>query len=184
MIFITSDQHFNHRRVIEFCRRPFTDVADMNAEMIVRWNRRVRPNDTVYHLGDFGWNRGQGIVEHCGAILKRLNGRVTMLRGNHDYPAEWTKPGYPDPFIKDQIVEVRWEKRFFVLCHYPLADWPRRFHGAAHLHGHVHDRVDHIGVVPNRFNVSADVTAFAPIAIEEIIGKIVDVQERPREIEN
>ena len=46
-VFFTSDTHFNHANIIKYCKRPFASVEEMNGEMISRWNKVVRPRDTV-----------------------------------------------------------------------------------------------------------------------------------------
>ena len=33
-IFFSSDQHFGHRNVINFCDRPYADVKEMNQSLI------------------------------------------------------------------------------------------------------------------------------------------------------
>lgn len=53
MDFFTSDTHFGHVNIILYCNRPFASVLEMNEQVIARWNDRVGPRDTVYHLGDF-----------------------------------------------------------------------------------------------------------------------------------
>ena len=55
MQFFTADTHFFHERLLgisEFAPRPFLTVEDMNETIIDNWNRRVGPEDVVYHLGD------------------------------------------------------------------------------------------------------------------------------------
>jgi calcineurin-like phosphoesterase family protein len=52
--FFTADEHHNHSSIItKFIFRPFRDAAHMNETLIQRHNSRVKPADTVYHLGDF-----------------------------------------------------------------------------------------------------------------------------------
>jgi calcineurin-like phosphoesterase family protein len=46
--------------------------------LIHRWNKVVSQNDTVLHLGDFC------IQSPPRDILKKLNGKKLLLRGNHD----------------------------------------------------------------------------------------------------
>ncbi len=53
MKWFSADHHFNHRAVIDYCRRPFTDVDEMNAQLIRRWNVLVKPEDEVFYCGDF-----------------------------------------------------------------------------------------------------------------------------------
>ena len=53
--YFTSDNHFGHERVIQFDKRPFVSVEEMDAEMIRRWNAKVGKGDLVYVLGDMIW---------------------------------------------------------------------------------------------------------------------------------
>ena len=50
----------------------------MHEVMIDRWNSVVRPNDIIYHLGDFAFGR------HNIKIAERLNGKKRLIMGNHD----------------------------------------------------------------------------------------------------
>ena len=52
-IFFTSDTHFGHGGALGLYRRPFASVAAMNEGLVERWNEAVKPEDVVWHLGDF-----------------------------------------------------------------------------------------------------------------------------------
>lgn len=78
----TSDTHFYHTNIIKYCDRPFSDVNEMNEKIIRNWNERVMPNDLVFHLGDFGLFKRDKRPE---SVLNRLNGRIYLIRGNHDH---------------------------------------------------------------------------------------------------
>ena len=55
---ITSDLHLNHANMIKWYPkyRNFGDkIEDMNRGIIKHWNDNVKPEDTVYHLGDFAF---------------------------------------------------------------------------------------------------------------------------------
>src|ERR1039458_7684061 len=70
--FFTSDSHYFHRSILELGDgRPFDSVEEMNEAMIQRWNERVQPNDTIYHLGDFSF----GTQSQNNSVLSRLHGR-------------------------------------------------------------------------------------------------------------
>lgn len=51
--FFTSDTHFNHANIIRLCDRPFKNIEQMNETLIANWNQVIRPDDTIFHLGDF-----------------------------------------------------------------------------------------------------------------------------------
>lgn len=79
-VFFTSDTHFNHTNIIQYCQRPFKSTDEMNEAMIDNWNSVVGEDDTVFHLGDFCL----GGAEEWNKILNRLNGRIYLILGNHD----------------------------------------------------------------------------------------------------
>jgi calcineurin-like phosphoesterase family protein len=78
-IYFTADTHFSHDAIIRFCDRPFRDAQAMDDALVANWNRRVGPDDTVFHLGDFCWRKGDGL-----SLLAQLRGRKHLILGNHD----------------------------------------------------------------------------------------------------
>ncbi len=83
-IFFTSDQHFGHKNIIKFSNRPFNSVEEMDEMMIQRWNEKVGETDEVYHLGDVGLASSGKLRK----ILERLNGKIYLIKGNHEKSAE------------------------------------------------------------------------------------------------
>lgn len=79
MKYFTSDWHFGHRNVINYCNRPYADVDTMTKALIQLWNDTIKPEDTVYFLGDFSLN-----AKWSKAITPQLNGHKIMVPGNHD----------------------------------------------------------------------------------------------------
>ena len=81
----TSDYHFSHFNIIRYCNRPFKTVEEMNETIINKHNERVKPDDTVFFLGDFIFKGGnEGGVHRFRIFEKRLNGKFIFIRGNHD----------------------------------------------------------------------------------------------------
>ena len=80
-IFFTSDLHFGHENVIRFDNRHFNTVEEMDEEMIKRWNTKVGKGDIVYVLGDFIW---KATTNEAVNIIRRLNGQIILIKGNHD----------------------------------------------------------------------------------------------------
>ena len=81
MIYFISDTHFNHRNCIWHNNRPFKNVEEMDAQLIKNWNRVVKNNDEIYHLGDFAW---QVSPTRLKEIMEQLNGHKHLILGNHD----------------------------------------------------------------------------------------------------
>ncbi len=135
-IFFTSDHHFGHTNIIKFSERPFKDVQEMNEELIKRWNEKIQPNDRVYHLGDVGL----GNADELGEILKQLNGKIYLIKGNHESAAlkhanrfEWIKD-YFELGVADE--DAPNGKRKIILLHYAMKVWRSSFRGTWHLYGH------------------------------------------------
>jgi calcineurin-like phosphoesterase family protein len=76
----TSDTHFGHKNIIEYCNRPFRDPFHMNEAIVGMWNDMVAPGDIVYHLGDVALGKLDESLPYVG----RLNGTKILVPGNHD----------------------------------------------------------------------------------------------------
>lgn len=120
----------------------------MNESLIVTWNKKVTNSDTVYILGDFAWKNPKPFIE-------RLNGNKIFIIGGHDKKLHGEK-----------LMEIRVDKTWFVLCHYPLYSWNKEYYGSIHLHGHIHNHP--IEIKHNRINVCVDVWQYAPVSLEQI----------------
>lgn len=80
MKYYISDLHFDHTNVIKFDNRPFNSVEEMNSALIHNWNSVVKKSDIVYVLGDFCF----GNTERTNELFNQLNGKIILIRGNHD----------------------------------------------------------------------------------------------------
>jgi calcineurin-like phosphoesterase family protein len=170
MIFFTADTHFCHINAIKFCNRPFQNIEQMNKTLIENWNSRVAGGDDIYILGDFLF-RGTGV--EANEIVKKLNGKKYLIRGNHDRfldNKDFDKSGFV--WIKDYHV-LYYEKRKFVLFHYPIFEWDGYYRNSIHLYGHVHSGEMSQKVAGalggTAVNVGTDVHNYYPVSIEEIL---------------
>ena len=108
-VFFIADLHFGHKDVIAFDNRPFRNVEEMEEEMIRHWNAKVSKKDHVFVIGDmFG-----GVnTTHAGEIVHALNGRIHLIRGNHDPKGEVFESLFEEVALSKQIqVRVRGESR-------------------------------------------------------------------------
>jgi calcineurin-like phosphoesterase family protein len=162
--YFTSDTHFGDHRVLNLYPRPYTSTADMDQDLIRRWNAVVSPEDEVWHLGDFART-----AEIAAAVLPQLNGRKHLVTGNND-----TVAGMPPGWASLQpYAEIERDGRLLVLCHYPFRSWNRQHRGAVNLHGHSHGRMKPL---PRQCDVGVDVWDYAPVAWERLAVELLRPQ--------
>jgi calcineurin-like phosphoesterase family protein len=164
-IFFTSDNHFNHDGIIPRQPRPFRDLNDMNAGMIRLWNETVGPDDTVYVLGDFAYDRDYGwSVED---IFHSLNGHKHLIQGNHDEHEQHAKVLDLPWESQQSLTSIRVNGTWFTLCHYAMETWRGSSGGTIMLHGHSHGSMNR--TIPHRFDVGVDVWDYRPVPAEVFI---------------
>ena len=162
-VFFTADHHFGHTNIIRYSNRPFASAEEMNETLIKNWNREVSPTDTVYHLGDVSVLR----PEKTRGILDRLNGKIYLIRGNHDAAATHRLCRDRFEWIKDyQFVAFNGAVKV-ALCHYAMRVWDRKHHGAYHLYGHSH------GSLPPppgelSIDIGVDCCDYRPISLDQV----------------
>lgn len=136
-VFFTSDTHFFHKNILKFCpdTRIGADHLEMTELMVVAWNGRVKTDDIVYHLGDVSFGKS----DKTAALLKRLNGNIHLIQGNHDGGVVQGESRKRWASVKNyDSVKVGGET--IVLFHYPIVEWDKMHYGAWHLFGHVHGK--------------------------------------------
>jgi calcineurin-like phosphoesterase family protein len=161
-IWITSDTHFGHAKIIDYENRPFRDVEEMNESLILRWNNNVKPLDIVYHLGDFGL----GPTVEMARIRNRLNGSIVLVKGNHDDSlSKLLSIGFSG--IADRLV-LHYKYWEFTMTHVPQQDllYDEMSHGMINLHGHVHGKNR---ATRNRINVSCDAWDYTPVTLDDLM---------------
>jgi calcineurin-like phosphoesterase family protein len=182
----TSDLHFGHANVIEYCKRPFKNVHEMNQLLASRWNERVKPEDDVMFLGDWCLN------PKFYFWLKYLNfNHLYIVRGNHDRPSKLMAMLADDlsmqhllgkVSVHDQMTVEIGDKKFFCV-HRPLqsSDEIPTICGHVHErwlflkpgvvigeHSRSYDKVTKMLVQPI-LNVGCDVHGFYPISDEQVL---------------
>ena len=158
-VFFTADTHFGHAAARAFYRRPFADVAEMDAAMVARWNAAVAPGDEVWHLGDFAVH-----YPAPSPLLDGLHGRKHLITGNNDPTAVTALSGWASvaPYMELEIDGTR-----LVLCHYAFRTWRDMSKGALNLHGHSHGR---LRPQARQFDVGVDAWDFRPVTLAELKG--------------
>lgn len=170
MIWLTSDLHFNHVNILKYesVSRPFETLDEMNEVIIKNWNDRVKPEDTVYVLGDMI----MGQLDAGRECLKRLSGKIVLIRGNHDSPKRIEM--YKEMGIEvHDIYYLPYKGRYFILCHFPIASEEfikmviKDNSEVVNLYGHVHSNAPK-GYVNGTYHVGLDTNDLCPISIQQI----------------
>ena len=189
----TSDTHWNHKNVIKYCNRPFKQVCnvcdgtkedcaecngdgffplveEMNEKLIENWNKVVKPNDQVYHLGDLIFASKKA---HVTELFKRLNGHIHWIYGNHDKSFR----NAPGAAWQGDYKEVKINKQKFILSHYPFMSWNGQHNGTVMLHGHCHGNLKHNGT-DLLIDVGTDCWNYTPAHVDEIMAEVEKIKAK------
>ena len=180
-IFFTSDTHFGHSKIIDYCKRPFSSIEEHDKTLIQNWNNVVGQDDTVFHLGDFAYGNSQFISN----IIKQLNGNIILIKRNHDLRN--MNPTLYNMF-SDAVYQARIliDKQTVYLNHFPFLCFD---HGDINLYkdnysiqlfGHVHsgpltssEDTSRLNILlPTQYDVGVDNNNFTPISWIDVKNKI------------
>lgn len=174
-VWFSSDTHFCHDRAFLYEPRGFTSVQEMNEAIVERWNSVVAPDDEVYLLGDIMLNDNDVGMEY----LKKLNGKISILRGNHDTNSRIKLYGLAgnvvDCGLYAQVVNINGYN--FYISHYPTMtsnldnDAPIKRH-VINLYGHTHQKDNFYQDIPFMYHVGMDSHDCYPVEITQIIEDI------------
>lgn len=208
MIWFISDTHFNHNAILVYgprtkflskeelkkfeagepikgknrTWRPSDEsIQRMNDYIIDRINEFVRPQDDLYHLGDFGCLKKQDVKN----LRNRINVRnFYLIYGNHDRKVarrlQASEKVFTDAF---DLRQINYHKQKFVLCHYAMASWNKHHRGSIHLYGHSHGEIEnYLDIVfPQRRSIDVGLDNlykilgdYRPISIEEVLEIMKD----------
>lgn len=151
VFWFTSDTHYGHGNIMRYCQRPFfvhnwekeklakeekfkvslESIANMNEELVRRINEKVRPQDVLFHLGDFAWHGLDTCREFSEKIICKNR---HLIWGNHD------DAGMEEFFTSDydQALVLLPSGAKMHMNHYPHDSWEASHRGVWHLYGHVH----------------------------------------------
>lgn len=178
--FFTSDLHLGHQTIIEFCRRPFSSVDEMNAGLVERWNAVVADGDEVWVLGDVCL----GHIDDSLRYVEQLRGEKHLVVGNHDRMfKEARRDEWVDRYTAAGFASITYGHREFsssgtqlLLCHFPyqgdsgaeerFTDRRPKDEGLPLLHGHVHGRWRKKG---RMIDVGVDAWGGTPVALDVVL---------------
>lgn len=161
---MAADHHFGHPNIIKFLRddgtklRDFNSIEDHDETIIKNHNELVQPQDRVYLLGDVC------ITRRSVATLGRLNGRLVLVKGNHDIFRLKEYMPYVDD-IRAYVVQKDQDGHKVIMSHIPI-DGDSLDRWGTNIHGHLHYRTKED---PRYICVSLEHTNYAPIEVHEAL---------------
>lgn len=156
-----SDTHFAHKNIMLYEQRPFRDVAEMEEVIIKNWNSVVKMNDVAFHLGDFGFYPKDIMAKLVG----QLNGRITLIRGNHDTKSnKW----YREVGFHEVVAYPIIAYKFLILSHEPV--YLAKGTHFWNVHGHIHSNRS---PTEKHINVSVEAVNYTPVKLDDIIKRAV-----------
>ena len=187
---VAADPHFGHLGVCKFLHpngvdalRPWDTPEEMDEALVKNWNEVVRPADRVNLLGDVVINR------RCLVTLGRLNGRIRLVKGNHDIFKLADYLPYVDDIVAYHVTKGQQGGKV-IMSHIPihpesLGRFGVNIHG--HLHAHfVTKTTQHKSeleswtetVADRRYVcVSVEQTNWRPITLEEALARAEPTDE-------
>jgi len=176
-LWFVSDYHFFHKNIIKYENRPFENVEEMNKTIIRKHNERVRENDIVYFLGDWGFYaskqkefRGEGMPVRIDELRQKMKGNFYCVKGNHDKSENKLNiPNYRIILNKGGI--------YINLVHRPqdTVIYDHEYYYPLTLCGHVHGKwatkeIEHDNKVALIINVSCETNNYYPYSFNEIMA--------------
>lgn len=162
-----SDTHFFDRNILTFLRKDgsllrsgFNSIEEMNELIVENWNKVVKPEDRVYHLGDVAFSKKD--LE----ILNRLNGSKILIKGNHDTLElkEYIK------YFKDIRAYKVISELGFIFSHIPIHPDGLKGRLGYNIHGHLHEK---IYSDKHYINISVEQTNYCPLSLEDLSKEVL-----------
>ena len=147
---IIADTHFFHANIGRYCDRP----DGWQETIIENWNRLIQPDDVVFHVGDLAL----GKKENIKGLVPLLNGKLYLMRGNHDRRSNafYRRLGItlvPDPYRMNHPSGLK-----LIFSHRPILPVDPAM---LNLHGHIHNSpAPELG--PRHFNLCVEVRDYRP----------------------
>ena len=158
---VWSDLHLHHRRIIEYCKRPFADAEAMDEALLGAWRVTVGADEMMLCGGD---------VALAGSLNKaRLRqvadcpGEKILILGNHDLSRRGgvERTGFATTWTT-LLVETEPPLAF---THSPLRRVPE---GVVNVHGHVHNNEP---LRQGRYiNIYVEHTGYRPVRLQAIVA--------------
>ena len=164
----TSDEHYDHDKVIKYSNRPFDSIEDMDRCLIANHNNIVKDQDVTIHAGDFCWlNKKEDVYKK---YVSKLKGNHVMLVGSHDH---WL------PSSAHYVWRKRIDGNLIVVCHYAMRTWECSHYNSWQLYGHSHGNLPPIG---KQHDIGVDNNNYCPVSFIQVATIMAGRPDNPNYI--
>ena len=172
--FVTSDHHF---RAWKNCPLHGGSTEEDEMRQIALWNSIVGKDDRVLYIGDFYDSvpfSGDGAVADLMELVGRLNGRIVLIKGNHDKLGDTVYR----LIFSDVVKEMRIDELNLRLIH-NRDDLEDRRPGERVVYGHEHRCYMPLPTTPDSTCACAKWHDWKPLSLAEAIRQMDACNQAP-----
>lgn len=186
MIYLSSDYHFFHDRPFIWQVRGFNSIEEMNTAILQNHNSIIKPEDDVYLLGDLLLG-GNAKLKEGLALIAQLNGKLHLVRGNHDTNTRWEAYKSLLNVVEMQnAIYLDYHKYHFYLSHFPTLTANLEKESlrqcTLNLYGHTHQTDNFFEGCPYMYHIGVDSHNCAPVLIDTIIKEMNNEVEKCKSV--
>jgi calcineurin-like phosphoesterase family protein len=157
-IWFTADAHFFHSKILEYAKRPFKDIIEMNETILKNYNSAISDNDIVFFLGDLAFGE-----ENALSTLRQMKGTIHFIIGNHD--RKYINIIKRRCESVNDLLDIEIDDQPITLCHYAMRVWHKSHFDSFMFYGHSHARLPPLG---KQWDVGVDNNDFEPLSFDDI----------------
>jgi len=166
MYWLTTDTHFGHNKMVEYCSRP----ADFSEIILANLDKVVKDGDILIHLGDICI----GSDREWNDRLRTIKGKHWLVRGNHDEKSTvwYLERGWD--MVCDQF-RSKYLGENIMFSHKPVV-WDGLYD--INIHGHFHNsdprrHESELLFIKNGYQklLALEYTNYEPVSLKSFIGK-------------
>ena len=151
----------------------------MEQDYIKKYNSIVNQDDDVYILGDLMLGPNS---ERTLELIRQLNGKLHLVRGNHDTDTRWKRyEELPNVVSMTEGQFLKYGKYHFYLSHFPCMTGNLEKESlkqmTLNLYGHTHQKSNFYNDIPYMYHVGVDSHDGYPVAADTIIKEMYEKME-------
>jgi calcineurin-like phosphoesterase family protein len=165
-IWLTTDTHFGHKQMLEYCGRP----EDFSEILLKNLLSTVKQDDILIHLGDICI--GNDVMWH--EKLMEIKGKHWLVKGNHDSKSNTWYLEHGWDMVCEQFSDRYFGKRI-LFSHKPVA-WDGEYE--INIHGHFHNsnpnrHEQELVAIKNGYQklLAVEYTDYKPVELKKFIRR-------------